>query len=59
MREIMLKVIATIFVIIIIACLWVMLYDTHNFVVRKYSFSSPKIKKNTRLIMLSEGCSSV
>lgn len=50
----MLKVIVTILVIIIIACLWVMLYDTHNFVVRKYSFSSPKIRKNTRLIMLSD-----
>lgn len=35
-------------------CAWVILYDTHRFVVVRYRFASPKLKKNLRLVMLSD-----
>lgn len=50
----MLKIVLFILAVFIVICLWVLLYDTHNFVVRKYSLSSPKIKKATRMVMLSD-----
>ncbi|MGN0432730.1 MAG: metallophosphoesterase [Lachnospiraceae bacterium] len=50
----MFKIICTIFAVLIITGIWVILYDTHHFVIRRYSFSSPKIKKAVKLVMLSD-----
>lgn len=50
----MLEVICTVFFILVIIGVWIILYDTHHFVVRRYQFSSEKIKKTTRMVMLSD-----
>ncbi len=50
----MFAVFCTIFAIVVVFGIWVILYDTHHFVVRKHSFSSPKIKKNLRMVMMSD-----
>lgn len=50
----MLAVLCTIFAILVVFCLWVMLYDTHHFVTVKYQFSSRLLKQPTRLIMISD-----
>jgi len=50
----MLEIICTIVAILAVLGIWVILYDTHHFVVRKYSFSSGKIKKNLRMVMMSD-----
>ena len=50
----MLEVICTIFFIFVVIGLWIILYDTHHFVVRRYRFSSEKIKKPIRMVMLSD-----
>ncbi|MCH5274894.1 MAG: metallophosphoesterase [Lachnospiraceae bacterium] len=50
----MLAVLCTIFAILVVFCLWVMLYDTHHFVTVKYQFSSGLLKQPTRLIMISD-----
>lgn len=44
----------TIFAILVVFGIWVILYDTHHFVVRKHTFSSSKIKKNLRMVMMSD-----
>lgn len=44
----------TVFAILVILGLWVTLYDSHHFVVVKYAFSSDKIKKPVRLVMISD-----
>lgn len=50
----MLEVVCTIFFIVLVIGLWIVLYDTHRFVVRHYHFTSAKIKKPTRMVMLSD-----
>lgn len=50
----MFKTVCMILALLIIAGLWVILYDTHHFVVRRYTFSSEKIKKPVKLVMLSD-----
>ncbi len=50
----MLEIVCTIVAILAVLGIWVILYDTHHFVVRKYSFSSGKIKKNLRMVMMSD-----
>lgn len=50
----MFAIVCTIFAILVVFALWVVLYDTHHFVVRKYRFSSPKIRKNLRMVMMSD-----
>lgn len=50
----MFAIACTIVAILVIVGVWVILYDTHHFVVRKYSFSSDKIKKPVKLVMLSD-----
>lgn len=47
-------VIFLILFLIAVLCAWVILYDTHRFVVVRYRFSSPKLKKSLRLVMLSD-----
>lgn len=50
--------IGTIFLVLsvclVIVLLWVMIWDTNRFVVRKYSFQSDKLKKNCRIVFLSD-----
>ena len=53
-EEKMFAVLCTIFAILVVFCLWVILYDTHHFVTVKYHFSSSLIKQSTRLIMISD-----
>lgn len=50
----MFAIACTIIAILVIIGVWVILYDTHHFVVRKYSFTSEKIKKPVKLVMLSD-----
>lgn len=50
----MFAVICTIFAILVILAIWIILYDTHHFVVVKHSFFSKLVKKPTRLVMLSD-----
>ncbi len=50
----MFSVLCTVFSILIVFGLWVILYDTHRFVVVKHCFKSAKIKKTTRLVMMSD-----
>lgn len=50
----MFEIICTIFALLIIIGVWVILYDTHHFVIRRYPFSSGKIKKPVKLVMLSD-----
>lgn len=50
----MFAIFCTIFAIIVVFGIWVILYDTHHFVVVKHSFSSPKIKKPLRMVMMSD-----
>lgn len=50
----MLSVILTVFAILVVFVLWVILYDTHHFVVVKYGFTSGLLKKPVRLVMLSD-----
>ena len=49
-----LSVCLLIIVIFGVLLLWVCLYDTHHFVVSKHRFSSAKIKKAVRFVMLSD-----
>ena len=35
-------------------CLWVIIYDTHRFVVREYAFRDSRIKKNFRAVVLAD-----
>ncbi len=42
------------FVCLIIALFWVMIWDSNRFVVRKYTFCSNKLKKDCRLVFLSD-----
>lgn len=41
-------------VCLVIILLWVMIWDTNRFVVRKYSFRSDKLKKDCRIVFLSD-----
>lgn len=48
------EVVCTVFFILVVIGLWIILYDTHHFVVRHYRFSSEKMKKPVRMVMLSD-----
>lgn len=50
----MLSVLCMIFAVFVVFCVWVILYDTHHFVVVRHTFSSDKIKKPVRMVMLSD-----
>lgn len=53
-EEEMFAVLCMIFAILVVFCLWVILYDTHHFVTVKYHFFSRLIKQSTRLVMISD-----
>lgn len=50
----MFAVLCTVLAVLAVACLWVILYDTHHFVTVKYSLSLPFVKKDTRIVMISD-----
>lgn len=50
----MFAVLCMIFAVFMVVCVWVILYDTHHFVVVRHTFSSHKIKKSVRMVMLSD-----
>ena len=50
----MLDIIITIIVILALALLWVILYDSNRFVVRKLQVQDSRIKKNCRAVVLSD-----
>lgn len=50
----MLEVLCMILSVCIIVGLWIVVYDTHHFVIRRYQFTSDRIKQNTKLVMLSD-----
>lgn len=47
-------ILLVLFVCLIIVLLWVMIWDTNRFVVKKYIFRSDKLKKNCRIVFLSD-----
>ncbi len=47
-------VLLVLFVCLVIILLWVMIWDSNRFVVRKYGVSSKKIKKDCRILFLSD-----
>ena len=53
-RDGMLEIICTVFFLLLVIGVWIILYDTHHFVVKNYRFTSSKIKKPTRMVMLSD-----
>lgn len=50
----MLDIFITIMVILAIVLLWVMLYDSNRFVVRRLTITDKRIKKNCRAVVLSD-----
>lgn len=48
------KIIFMVVVFLAVLCAWVVLYDTHRFVVVRYRFTSEKLQKATKLVMLSD-----
>lgn len=50
----MFAVLCTLFAIIAVICLWVMLYDSHRFIVVHHAFASDKIRKQVRMVMISD-----
>lgn len=47
-------ILLVLFVCLVIVLLWVMIWDSNRFVVKKYAFSSNKIKRSCRLVFLSD-----
>lgn len=47
-------ILLVLFVCLIIVLLWVMIWDTNRFVIKKYTFQSDKLKKNCRIVFLSD-----
>lgn len=39
---------------IILVCIWVMLYDSHRFVIRNYTIRDSRIKKRTKAIVIAD-----
>ncbi len=44
----------TVLAVLVLAGLWVMIYDSNRFVVRKYVFSDARIRKNCRAVVLAD-----
>lgn len=47
-------IVFVLFVCLVIVLFWVMIWDTNRFVVKKYMFQSDKLKKNCRIVFLSD-----
>ena len=50
----MLDIIITILGVLIIICIWIMIYDTNRFVVAEHTFTDKRIKKNCRGVVLAD-----
>lgn len=50
----MLDIIITIVCIIALVCIWVILYDSNRFVIKKYSYHDKRICKKARFVVLSD-----
>lgn len=50
----MLDILITIISLIILAFLWVVLYDSNRFVVTRYAVTNAKLKKNLRVVVLAD-----
>lgn len=50
----MTDILLTIIVIIALALLWVMLYDTNRFVIKKHSVADPRIRRRCRAVLLTD-----
>lgn len=50
----MADILITILGVLIIACLWVMLYDTNRFVVAGYQFTDERIRKKCRAVVIAD-----
>lgn len=47
-------ILLVLFVCLVIVLLWVMIWDSNRFVIKKYTFESDKLKKDCRLVFLSD-----
>ncbi len=47
-------VLLVLFVCLVIVLLWVMIWDSNRFVIKKYAFQSDKLKKDCRILFLSD-----
>lgn len=47
-------ILLVLFVCLVIVLFWVMIWDTNRFIIKKYIFQSDKLKKNCRIIFLSD-----
>lgn len=50
----MIDILITIFVIIVLVCLWIMLYDTNRFVVVEHQFADKRIKQKSRAVVIAD-----
>ncbi len=50
----MLNIIVTVICVIGIICIWVMLYDSNRFVISRHWFQDKRIRKKTRVVVLSD-----
>lgn len=48
------SILLVLFVCLIIVFLWVMIWDSNRFVMKRYAFRSDKLKKNCRIVFLSD-----
>lgn len=48
------NVLLVILAVLILVCLWVMIYDSNRFVVREYSFADSRIQKACRAVVLAD-----
>uniref|UniRef100_UPI0040569052 metallophosphoesterase n=1 Tax=Acetatifactor sp. TaxID=1872090 RepID=UPI0040569052 len=50
----LIDIVITILGMIVIVCIWIMLYDSNRFVVVKHEFADDKIRKDCRAVVLSD-----
>ena len=50
----MINILITILTLLLLLLLWIMLYDSNRFVIRPYTISDPRIRKDFRAVVLSD-----
>lgn len=48
------NIIFTVLAVTVLILIWIMIYDSNRFVVRKYVFQDPRIRKNIRAVVLAD-----
>lgn len=48
------KYLVIVLLILVILALWIMIFDSNRFVIRKYSFSDPRIKQKQKAVVLAD-----